>query len=618
MKARFALVYMCAFTMIIALGCEKELLLSPNDIVSNDYSALYPATNLMDSFINTSWIGNTFEYVDYNFSTPIIVTKVLVQNYGEELYSLSVDVDLGSRGWIGYERNVPAYSVHSWKANNLHVKSLVRLWVITNSSSIRPIISRFYVFGCHPTSFTYPTTSGCDKEILLLPWTIASNDYTTSYPITNWIDTDPDTLCKGKIFSEYVDYNFSAPIYVTEVLVQNYGEELLVLSVLSRTRVIGYEENVEAYSTHSWKANNLYVSPESYVRLKVVTSSSIRPHISRFDVFGCYDTTTPTIFPTNVGPPSFTSMHPTTSSCEKEIMLSPETIYSNDFSTAYPSTNLIDTDLHTRWKGKDFSEYVDYNFSTPIIVAEVLVQNYGEELSELSVFIVRANGIGYLGCERNVEAISAHSWKANNFYVSPPEFVRLHVRTTSSINPVLTRFYVFGCNECTDSPTIRPTRDPINALVIMITIFLFVPISICGTIPVRRKWNWRNQSNNLLDNMGSVLNNTWNLPSELWELKQYFMKNIELRRQIASGSFSMVHIMKLKESDSRNDMIVAGKILYQMNDADFLQEVTLNLKASETCNNIVRVIGFVMQPKVILMEYHWNGSLAVALKNDYN
>jgi len=118
--------------------------------------------------------------------------------------------------------------------------------------------------------------------------------------------------------------------------------------------------------------------------------------------------------------------------------------------------------------------------------------------------------------------------------------------------------------------------------------------------------------------MGSVLNNTWNLPSELWELKQYFMKNIELRRQIASGSFSIVHIMKLKESDSRNDMIVAGKILYQMNDADFLQEVTLNLKASETCNNIVRVIGFVMQPKVILMEYHRNGSLAVALKNDYN
>jgi len=55
-----------------------------------------------------------------------------------------------------------------------------------------------------------------------------------------------------------------------------------------------------------------------------------------------------------------------------------------------------------------------------------------------------------------------------------------------------------------------------------------------------------------------------------------------------------------------------------MKDADFVQEVTLQLKASETCKNIVRVIGFVMQPKVILMEFYRNGSLAVALENDYN
>merc|ERR1719510_2625648 len=79
----------------------------------------------------------------------------------------------------------------------------------------------------------------------------------------------------------------------------------------------------------------------------------------------------------------------------------------------------------------------------------------------------------------------------------------------------------------------------------------------------------------------------------------------------------MVHIMKIKESDSRNDMIVAGKILHQIKDADFIQEVSLHLKASENCN-IVRVIGFVIQPNVILMEYHSNGSLAVALENDYN
>merc|ERR1712060_25299 len=95
------------------------------------------------------------------------------------------------------------------------------------------------------------------------------------------------------------------------------------------------------------------------------------------------------------------------------------------------------------------------------------------------------------------------------------------------------------------------------------------------------------------------------------------MKDMELGRQIASGSFSIVHIMKIKESNSRNDMIVAGKILHQTKDEDFLQEITLNLKASKTCNNIVRVIGFVMQPKVILMKYYRNGSLAVALENDY-
>jgi len=167
----------------------------------------------------------------------------------------------------------------------------------------------------------------------------------------------------------------------------------------------------------------------------------------------------------------------------------------------------------------------------------------------------------------------------------------------------------------------------------VIMIAIFVPVVVCGTILVRRKCKKRNESYDFPDDeqgleaddvkartssFRSVLNNTWNRTRELCELKRYLMKDMELGRQIASGSFSVVHILKLKESDSRNDMIVAGKILNQIKTADFLREVTLQLKASETCNNIVRVIGFVMQPKVILMEYHRNGSLAVALENDYN
>jgi len=171
-------------------------------------------------------------------------------------------------------------------------------------------------------------------------------------------------------------------------------------------------------------------------------------------------------------------------------------------------------------------------------------------------------------------------------------------------------------------------------IIILIAIFGFVPILVYGLILVRRKWKKRNQSNDLPDNrrrlvvdglelqnsplFQSVLDNSWNPQSELWELKRYFIKDLELGRQIAMGSFSVVHIMKIKESVPRNHVIVAGKILHQMKDADFLREVILKLKASETCNNIVRVIGYVMQPKVILMEYHRNGSLAVALEKDHN
>jgi len=103
--------------------------------------------------------------------------------------------------------------------------------------------------------------------------------------------------------------------------------------------------------------------------------------------------------------------------CE-EVLLIPEFITSDDYSSSYPTDWLLDGSTSTYWIGETYSEYVYYEFQSPVIVKEVLIQKYSD--GYLSWFNVYAGTI-VIYLERNVGDYGAYNVftsKVNNLYMS--------------------------------------------------------------------------------------------------------------------------------------------------------------------------------------------------------
>jgi len=156
-------------------------------------------------------------------------------------------------------------------------------------------------------------------------------------------------------------------------------------------------------------------------------------------------------------------------------------------------------------------------------------------------------------------------------------------------------------------------------------------IAVCGCVLIscywllkrrnKQKLRWRTLDRYDLEYTNSILSyekckkeNKWIKPIEL---KEYFEHDLLVGVQVGSGMFSQVHVMKMKDRKTFKRLNIAGKIVNQVKEVDFFREVTLLLKASKNCENIVNLIGFVRKPKVILMEYYKYGSLAAALEQDF-
>jgi len=102
--------------------------------------------------------------------------------------------------------------------------------------------------------------------------------------------------------------------------------------------------------------------------------------------------------------------------------------------------------------------------------------------------------------------------------------------------------------------------------------------------------------------------------------KQYFISDLEVGKLVGRGSFSKVYLVTPKESSIlRFEWAeVAGKIINpSVKTKSFFQEVNILNSVSGQCDYIVNVIGIVMKPKIILMEYYRKGSLDLALAHDY-
>jgi len=175
---------------------------------------------------------------------------------------------------------------------------------------------------------------GCEKEVLLTPDSITSDNW-SGYTSARLIDGSIRSIWKGKHLWEYVRYYFSTPIYVTEVFVQNYGYELTRWYAYGSVH-FGYEEDVGAYSSHSWKVNNAW---SKYVEFSFQAKLST-PQIGAAWVFGCYVTSTPTRFPTTAGPTNFPTMNLTTLPSETPSHMpttSPTATPTTAEPTSYPS-----------------------------------------------------------------------------------------------------------------------------------------------------------------------------------------------------------------------------------------------------------------------------------------
>jgi len=89
-----------------------------------------------------------------------------------------------------------------------------------------------------------------------------------------------------------------------------------------------------------------------------------------------------------------------------------------------------------------------------------------------------------------------------------------------------------------------------------------------------------------------------------------------LRKQLAIGTFSQVHIITMKEYKTEEAEKIVNETVV-ITARDFAREVNLHQTVSEN-SNIVSVIGIVLDPILMLMGYYKNSSLDRALWEDYD
>jgi len=109
---------------------------------------------------------------------------------------------------------------------------------------------------------------------------------------------------------------------------------------------------------------------------------------------------------------------------------------------------------------------------------------------------------------------------------------------------------------------------------------------------MRRKWE---EVERRLPDPQYVVLKEKEIKSLKFKLKHYSINDLVLGRQLAVGTFSKVNVITIKEPKIQ----VAGKIVNEMvgvTTRDFLREANLWQSVSENCNNIVSLIGIVLEP----------------------
>jgi len=171
---------------------------------------------------------------------------------------------------------------------------------------------------------------GCDDDILLTPRLLVGD---RSELLSNLADGSYNSYWAGdKAGDENVYFYFESEVQVKWILLQRYSNYATWFKVYdaggTRFAYEHFGDSNEYYNTVTVRFNDVYTDK---LRFHFYHGSTVR--MSRVEVYGCYNTSTPTLSPTTPVPTDVPTLFPTISPT-----LAPLTAIPSEIPTALPTT----------------------------------------------------------------------------------------------------------------------------------------------------------------------------------------------------------------------------------------------------------------------------------------
>jgi len=172
--------------------------------------------------------------------------------------------------------------------------------------------------------------NGCDDDILLTPEYMIGD--TNGLPLENMADGSYSSYWRANnVGGEYVYFYYPAEVEVKWIFVQRYDLYATYFTVYDGSNNIAHQyfgDSTEYYDSVTIRFNDVHTD---YLRFYFYYTSTVR--ISRLEVHGCYNTSTPTISPTTYVPTDVPTSFPTVSPT-----LVPVTTVPSEIPTVLPTT----------------------------------------------------------------------------------------------------------------------------------------------------------------------------------------------------------------------------------------------------------------------------------------
>jgi len=179
---------------------------------------------------------------------------------------------------------------------------------------------------------------GCEEDVLLIPDRVTSSSNSNPTSLRNLYSQNFNSW-QG-VNGESVYYYYSSNVFMKEIFVQRYLDRAARVRIYSPNYDVYFEGN-EYYSSATIPIN---VRAKS-IRFRVYYNSAATTgyvEMARIEVYGCYNTSSPTIVPTS-GPTEFPTVFPTISPTPPPITTYPTetpSIIPTTIPTGLPSTTI--------------------------------------------------------------------------------------------------------------------------------------------------------------------------------------------------------------------------------------------------------------------------------------